>query len=208
MNLKDSFRYMNHLTDLFEETLVELNDSDILMNTKEIHLRKKSNPNADDETIENVNKSNKAYTAKELLKLTDIIMEEMEFTSKAITSAKKETSIDIDQATTMNKKRQAEIARLKKLANLKASETRSRGMEYMLNNENNQVPYYYDITVVKTIDFDRNDVKKKIKKLSTICDETSVEIEKTLLMTEVDIIPKIDFTDTLEDLKEKLLETT
>ena len=81
-------------------------------------------------------------------------------------------------------------------------------MEYMLNNENNQVPYYYDITVVKTIDFDRNDVKKKIKKLSTICDETSVEIEKTLLMTEVDIIPKIDFTDTLEDLKEKLLETT
>ena len=29
MNLKDSFRYMNHLTNLFEETLVELNDSDI-----------------------------------------------------------------------------------------------------------------------------------------------------------------------------------
>ena len=125
-----------------------------------------------------------------------------------IFSAKKETSIDIDQATAMNKKRQTEIARLKRLANLKASETKSRGMEYMLNNENNQVPYYYDITVVKTIDFDRNDVKKKIKKLSTICDETSVEIEKTLLMTEVDIIPKIDFTDTLEDLKEKLLKTT
>ena len=208
MNLKDSFRYMNHLTDLFEETLMELNDSDILMNTKEIHLRKKSNPKADDETKENVNKSNKTYTAKELLKMTDIIMEEMEITSKAITSAKKETSIDIDQATAMNKKRQAEIARLKKLANLKASETKSRGMEFMLNNENNQVPYYYDITIVKTIDFDRNDVKKKIKKLSTTCDETSVEIEKTLLMTEVDITPKIDFTDTLEDLKEKLLKTT
>ena len=81
-------------------------------------------------------------------------------------------------------------------------------MEYMLNNENDQFTDYYDITVVETMAFDRNDVKKKIKKLSTICDETSVEIEKTLLMTEVDIIPKIDFTDTLEDLKEKLLETT
>ena len=44
MNLKDSFRYMNHLSDLFNLTLLELEDFNLLTNTKEVHLRQKSNP--------------------------------------------------------------------------------------------------------------------------------------------------------------------
>ena len=61
----------------------------------------------------------------------------------------------------------------------------------------------HDIEVVKTIDFDRNDVKKKIKKLSQTCDEVSMEIEKAMIMTNVDINPKFDFTDNLDDIIEK-----
>ena len=55
MNLKEAFRYMNFLDDLLNEAIEFLSEESFVTNTKEIHLKSKVNPDAEDEVFENVN---------------------------------------------------------------------------------------------------------------------------------------------------------
>lgn len=200
MNLKESFQYMNHLTDLLNFANRELRDNQLLTTTKETHYKSKVIENAKDEEI--IIDKDKSYTANQLLVIFDKIIEEMEVLSTAISEAKRSASIDIDSAASLNKKRQMELTTLKNMAGMKSTEEKKKGCDYTFNNERNQVPYYYDVKAVTTIDFDRNEVKKKIKTLSKKCDAISLEIDKVLITTNVDFNPTFDLTDTLEDIIE------
>lgn len=205
MNLKESFRYMNFLNTMINVVNTELlYDDQLLTTTKETHLRHRVNPDVEDEIIEDVAKSDKSYTANDLLLVYDKLINEVEKTAKAIAKAKKNMDFDMDYATSINKKRQTEIETLRKMSNLKAVERKDRGTGYKFNNEGNQVPYYYDIERVKVINFDRKEVKKKIKNLTEICDKTSEEIDKALINTEVKLKNAFDFADTLEDIIETI----
>lgn len=206
MNLKDSFRYMNHINEILEAADVSLYDTQLLTTTKEIHLKHAANADAEDDVIEDALPSNKPYTANDVLKTIDVLIEEMEIVSKAIADAKRTTIIDIDYSVSMNKKRQQEIKTLTTMACMKPQETKSRGTDYKFNNDGNQTQYYYDVKSVKTINFDRNEVKKKIKKLTKKSDEISTELDKIMIMTEVKVEPRFDFIDTLEDVIEKVKE--
>lgn len=55
MNLKEAFCYMNFLDDLLSEAINYLSQDSFVTNTKEIHLKSKVNPDAEDEVFENVN---------------------------------------------------------------------------------------------------------------------------------------------------------
>ena len=202
MNLKESFQYMNYLTDLFNNTTCQLRTWDVLTKTKETHYKSKAIKDVEDETIEN--EKQVKYDANKLLTITNKVMEEMETLSSAISKAKRSASIDIDAASSMNKKRQNEITTLKYMANIKSSETKKKGSAYTFNNDGNQTSYYYDVLSITTIDFNRNEVKKQIKALTQKADFVSNEIEKALINTEVDHTPVFDSTDTLEDLMENM----
>ena len=51
MNLKESFQYMNHLTDLLNLANRELRDNQLLTTTKETHYKSKVIENAKDQRL-------------------------------------------------------------------------------------------------------------------------------------------------------------
>ena len=128
------------------------------------------------------------------------VLEEKEKLSLAIVTAKKTTKIDIDHSIAMNKKRQEFVSSLNFMNGIKNRETKSRGTDYKFNQEGNQISYYYDIDEIITIDFDRNDIKGLIKKLTKQSDELSITLDGLLITTEVDYIPVLDINDSLEDI--------
>ena len=69
------------------------------------------------------------------------------------------------------------------------SESRMRrgaGKGYVFNKDGNQTPYCYDIEVVKTIDYDRNAVRRMQDTLSKTAADTSRALDEALVRTEVD----------------------
>ena len=86
------------------------------------------------------------------------------------------------------------------MSKVKSSENVTRGTGYKFNNDGVQSQYYYDVTSVTTINYDRNDVRNIIKKLSRETEETSLKVDVIQSTTEVNFEPKWDITDTLEDV--------
>lgn len=204
MNLKEAFRYMNFLENLMYEGFTFLDTEEFVTRTKEIHLRSKTNPDIEDEVIEDANPSEVDFNANTVIYLEEEILKERESLSKAISKAKQKSKIDIDLAIASNKKRQAFIGMLRELGKTKSSERIVKESGYKFNSEGNQVSYVYDVKKITTIDFDRNKVKKLIKTLSEQCDKVSCDIDRNMLNTEVEFEPKWALTDTIEDICEEL----
>lgn len=231
MNLKEAFRYMNFLDDLINKAMAYLSEDSFVTKTKEVHLKSKVNPDAEDEVFENVSpidtddefdfgdssKSSRRairdhstaldftkfnFDANKIIDLIGEILEEREKLSVAISKAKKSADVDIDVATSSNRKRQIFARRLGTMAKIKPSEIMLKGSDYKFNNEGNQVTYIYDIKQYTSIDFDRNKVKKLIKALSDKCDEVSSDIDRALIITDVEFEPKWSLVDTIEDICE------
>ena len=140
------------------------------------------------------------FTPMQIVDFAVKVLEEKEKLSLAIVTAKKTTKIDIDHSIAMNKKRQEFVSSLNFMNGIKNRETKSRGTDYKFNQEGNQISYYYDIDEIITIDFDRNDIKGLIKKLTKQSDELSITLDGLLITTEVDYIPVLDINDSLEDI--------
>lgn len=204
MYLKESFRYQNFLSDLLGIALDFLGDRGIIMTRKELHMRKKANPEAEDEEI--ITEKPVDYTADELISFVLFLTVEKEKLSAAISEAKKNAPIDIDTALAGNntRKRVAEV--LKDLAQRKSSETLTTNRDYKFNAEGNQVAYQYQTKVVLTIDYDRNKVKKISKDLALKSDELSTAIDKAMVEVEVEYVPEFNVNDSFEDVLEAFLE--
>ena len=200
MNLRESFQYMNFLDGKLEEIEWKLRDTKNVITIKETHMKSASNPNFQDEdkTIE----PDIEFEAVQLIDFMDVIMKEKTELSMAIHEAKNKAEVNLDHAISLNKAKQKQALILKRLIDLKTKEDEKRETAYMINNEGNQVPFYYPVKRVATINYDRNKVKKRYKAIKKECDEMSTLIDKIQINTEVVFDPKWDVFYTLEDMLE------
>ena len=200
MNLRESFQYMNFLDGKLEEIEWKLRDTKNVVTIKETHMKSASNPNFQDEdkTIE----PDIEFEAVQLIDFMDVIMKEKTELSKAIHEAKNKAEVNLDHAISLNKAKQKQAIILKRLIDLKTKEEERRETAYMINNEGNQVPFYYPVKRVATINYDRNKDKKRYKAIKKECDEMSTLIDKIQINTEVIFDPKWDVFYTLEDMLE------
>ena len=200
MNLRESFQYMNFLDEKLQDIEWKLRDTKNVVTIKETHMKSASNPNFQDEekTIE----PDIEFEAVQLIDFMDTIMKEKAELSKAIHEAKNKAEVNLDHAISLNKAKQKQALILKRLIDLKTKEDEKRETAYMINNEGNQVPFYYPVKRVATINYDRNKVKKRYKAIKKECDEMSTLIDKIQINTEVVFDSKWDVSDTLEDMLE------
>lgn len=200
MNLRESFQYMNFLDGKLEEIEWKLRDTKNVVTIKETHMKSASNPNFQDE--DKVIEPDIEFEAVQLIDFMDVIMKEKTELSMAIHEAKNKAEVNLDHAISLNKAKQKQAIILQRLIDLKTKEEERRETAYMINNEGNQVPFYYPVKRVATINYDRNKVKARYKAIKKECDEMSTLIDKIQINTEVVFDPKWDVSDTLEDMLE------
>lgn len=205
MYLKEAFRYQNYLNELISATTSYLNGGQYTTKTVQEHLRKKANPDAENETIDLSAERALAYTANQMVDFLQHLIDEKQKLTKAISEAKRGCSIDIDAEVANNRIRQSVAATLSRMGNMKPSERMTRAYAYKFNAEGNQVQYAYEVKEVTTIDFDRNKVKGISKKLIQCADEASTAIDKAMVELAVDYNPNYSVNDSFEDAIEQFL---
>ena len=199
MNLKESYRYSKFLDTLLEASYAFLNDKSFVTTTTEKHLRSKTYSEAQDETLV-VKKPDVDFDTNRLIDFVVEVLDERDRLLEAIALAKSKTEFNIDNAISMNKKKQSVARLFTKMAGIKPSESVSRGTGYRFNNEMNQVPYYYDIEKITEIDYNRNDVRNLAKKYFTQADEISSKIDAIEINTEVPFTCKWDVNDSFDNI--------
>ena len=199
MNLKESYRYSKFLDTLLEASYAFLNDKSFVTTTTEKHLRSKTYSEAQDETLV-VKKPDVDFDTNRLIDFVVEVLDERDRLLEAIALAKSKTEFNIDNAISMNKKKQSVARLFTKMAGIKSSESVSRGTGYRFNNEMNQVPYYYDIEKITEIDYNRNDVRNLAKKYFTQADEISSKIDAIEINTEVPFTCKWDVNDSFDNI--------
>ena len=201
MNLKESYRYANHLDTLLNTAYRYLQNKGFITTTKQNHLRSKANSEAIDEIVEVQKPYDVDFTPNDVIDFVVGVITEKELLADAIAKAKTGTEINIDNAVAMNKKKQAFVSVLNGIVNIKPSEKTTQGTDYKFNQQDgNQIRYYYNIEETTTINFDRNDVKSLIKKYSKECDDISAKLDAIEINTIVEHTQKYDINDTFEDL--------
>ena len=200
MNLKESYRYANYLDSLLRRAYSYLNSNGFVTTTVEEHLRSKSNPDVDDERIEVKSPYDVEFTPNDVINFVVKVLNEKEKLSDAIVKAKSTTEIDIDNAVAMNKKKQQFVGVLNEIADIKPSETKTTGKAYKFDINGEQKPYIYDVNRKTSINFDRNDVRKLVKKYLKETDEISSKLDLIEITTQVDIEPRFDVNDKFEEL--------
>lgn len=140
------------------------------MTVTEKHLRSKVVPEQADEDVDCSEKFYMAYNPMTVLRAWHALMEE-----------------------------KARRRFLKTLARLSEQRSTSRmkrgaGKGYVFNKDGNQPPYCYDIEVVKTIDYDRNVVRRMQEALSKTAADTSRALDEALLNVQVDYTLQLSIT--------------
>ena len=200
MNLKESYRYANYLDSLLRRAYTYLGNTGFVTTTVEEHLRSKSNPDVDDETIEVQKPYDVEFTPNQVIDFVVKVLDEKEKLSEAIAEAKSTTEINIDNAVAMNKKKQGFVSVLNGIADIKPSETKATSKSYKFDINGEQKPYVYDVNRKTSIDFDRTDVRNLIKKYLKETDEISAKLDLIEITTQVDFTPIWDINEKFEEL--------
>ena len=200
MNLKESYRYANYLDGLLSTAYTYLRNKGFVTTTVEEHLRSKSNPDVEDETIEVQKPFDVEFLPNDVIDFVVKVIEEKEKLSESIAEAKSTTEINIDNAISMNKKKQGFVSVLNGIADIKPSETKTTAKGYKFDINCEQKPYVYDVNRKTIIDFDRTDVRNLIKKYLKETDEISAKLDLIEITTQVDFIPKWDINEKFEEL--------
>ncbi len=200
MNLKESYRYANYLDGLLSTAYTYLSSKGFVTTTVEEHLRSKSNPEVEDETIEVQKPFDVEFTPNDVIDFVVKVIEEKEKLSESIAKAKSTTEINIDNAIAMNKKKQGFVFILNGIADIKPSETKTTSKSYKFDINGEQKPYVYDVNRKTSIDFDRTDVRNLIKKYLKETDEISAKLDLIEITTQVDFAPTWDVNEKFEEL--------
>ena len=200
MNLKESYRYANYLDGLLSTAYTYLRNKGFVTTTVEEHLRKQSNPDVENETIEVQKPFDVEFKPNDVIDFVVKVIEEKEKLSESIAKAKNTTDVNIDNAIAMNKKKQGFVSVLNGIADIKPSETKttSKGYKFDINGE--QKPYVYDVNRKTSIDFDRTDVRNLIKKYLKETDGISANLDLIGITTHVHLIPKWDINEKFKEL--------
>lgn len=200
MNLKESYRYANYLDGLLSTAYTYLRNKGFVTTTVEEHLRSKSNPDVEDETIEVQKPFDVEFLPNDVIDFVVKVIEEKEKLSESIAKAKNTTDVNIDNAIAMNKKKQGFVSVLNGIADIKPSETKTTSKSYKFDINGEQKPYVYDVNRKTSIDFDRNDVRNLIKKYLKETDEISAKLDLIEITTQVDFVPAFDINSKFEEL--------
>ena len=205
VTLKKSFEIQNYLTQLLNSALNILSYNDNITTTKQNHLRTKSYKDATDEEVVVKKNLEIPYSVNQLIAFVDILMSEMDKLSVAINKGKCHDEKYFDAMIAMNNKKRSVLRRYEVMAQLKPTETVVKGIGEKFNEAGEQVTYKYDIEQVTTIDYDRNEIKKKVSKLRKELEETSDAIDAMQLSVMVDYEPIFEIGESLEDVIENLV---
>ena len=200
MNLKESYRYANYLDGLLSTAYTYLRNKGFVTTTVEEHLRKQSNPDVENETIEVQKPFDVEFKPNQVIDFVVRVLNEKDKLSEAIAEAKSTTEINIDNAISMNKKKQAFVSVLNGIADIKPSEIKTTSKSYKFDINGEQKPYVYDVNRKTSIDFDRNDVRNLIKKYLKETDEISAKLDLIEITTQVDFVPTWDVNEKFEEL--------
>ena len=200
MNLKESYRYANYLDNLLSTAYTYLRNKGFVTTTVEEHLRKQSNPDVENETIEVQKPFDVEFKPNQVIDFVVRVLNEKDKLSDAIAEAKSTTEINIDNAISMNKKKQGFVSVLNGIADIKPSETKTTSKSYKFDINGEQKPYVYDVNRKTSIDFDRTDVRNLIKKYLKETDEISAKLDLIEITTQVDFVPAFDVNSKFEEL--------
>jgi len=202
ITLKKSFELQNYLSQLLNNALCVLSLNDNITTTKQKHLRKKSYSEAEDEEIIVKKSHDFQFTINDLVKFIDVLIKEIDKLTTAVNDAKYYNGKNFDAMIAMNNKKRNILRRYEMMASLKPTESIIKGQAEKFNEAGEQVTYRYDIEQVTTIDYDRNEIKKKVSQLRKEVDETSDAIDAMQLQSMVDYDPIFEIGDNLEDVVE------
>ena len=127
------------------------------------------------------------------------LIEERDKLTAAISQAKASIGFDLDAAVETNKFRQTVARNANMMLRYKATKRTERGTDYKFNAEGNQTPYYYDIEVVTTENFNRAQAKATVRDIVTKADEVSTAIDAALINTQVGYEAPFSVNDSFDD---------
>lgn len=197
MNLKESFRYQNFLGSLLSSAASSLTDVQHCLTTTKTHLRNKANEDAEDVT-EQVD-IGEFHKNDDVLRFMLYLIDEREKLTTAIGRAKASIGFDLDAAVETNKFRQTVVRNINMMLRYKVSKRTERGTDYKFNAEGNQTPYYYDIEVVTSENFDRAQAKAAAQSVIAKADEVSAAIDTALINTQVEYAVPFNVNDSFDD---------
>lgn len=199
MHLKDAFRYQNTLSRLVDQSVDFLSRKANVTLVKQEHMRKKANPEAEDEIVQVERDRSLPQDNNTVVAFLEHLMEEKSRLSAAIARAKADCGFDLDTELANNRTRQRVTACLNNMARIRSEERTVSGRAYKFNADGEQVPYSYDVKQVTSIDFDRNVVRAMAKRYQEASDDTSTKIDRLMVDVEVDYAPEFAPTDSLDD---------
>ena len=199
MNLKESYRYANYLDGLLSTAYTYLRNKGFVTTTVEEHLRKQSNPDVENETIEVQKPFDVEFKPNDVIDFVVKVIEEKEKLSESIAKAKDTTDVNIDNSIAMNKKKQGFVSVLNGIADIKPSEKVVNGTGYKFNQEGNQVKYFYNVKQITSIDFDRKNIRNLIKKYAKETDDISTKLDLIEVTTNVEYDPLFNINDNFEE---------
>lgn len=212
LNIKEACRYQNFLDSVINTLSNYIRDTDNAIKITEIHLKSKNNSDAEDEILDKTTERQFDCSVVDIAYLINNLIGEKCKLSNAIEHAKRGIVINVDnQEFTLdsaleNAKRCRTLSgNIKVLTNLKSRGSKKSGSDYKFNVEGNQIRYVYDVEVVTTIDYDRNNIIKLYKKLVDKADKLSNKIELAMLQDVVDYEMIYDLHDSVEEIVEKYL---
>lgn len=202
MNLKEAFRFQNKLQSLMDEAQMILGMDANIINVENTYLRSKVMDGAEDEKMVVAKPSEFADKITEVAQFLSYLLGERETLYVAIRKAKDALDIDMDSETSLNAKRQ-DLARIyRRMADMRNSEelVTGGGTGYRFNQEGNQVRYLCDVKRVKTINFDRNVIRKLATGLNKKADEVSATLDRCLVTSTVDYELPFDVNDSFAEI--------
>lgn len=200
ITLKKSFELANYYEELVKKAYIYL-DPRYVVKTVEKHFKSKSYSAAEDEVIEVPREVNldERITNNVLIDFCGYMLGEICRLNDAVEKAKNAAEESFDTLVANNAVKHRLIERLRTLAEIKSSEIKKDGIAYKFNETGDQVRYSYPMEIVKTIDFDRNAVKKQLNKLRAETEEISEKIELMKLNIQVDYDGIFTRGDSFED---------
>ena len=204
MNLKEAFRYQNKLEGLLEDAQRVITYSDAGFIVTKTHHISAADKDAEDK-IEVVEKESE-YKVDDVITCINSLLIEKGKVATAAFMAKTNLDFCLDAAIVSNKSTQTACRYIRNmLEKVRETKTKTQGTGYKFNAEGNQAPYYYDIDVVKTEDFNRENIKSIMRSMIDSADKVSAKIDEAMVTTHVDFEPLFDMNDTFDDIMERFV---
>jgi len=213
ISLKESFRILNILDQHTSSLLSYISNKSNSLKVEEIHLKSKVTENID-ETIDQTTERQYKCSVTDISFLISQLINEKLVLSLAIENAKKSLFLDwqengenltLDTGILFAKKNRELSNSLKYLLDLKPSETKSQGKDFVFNVEGNQTEYKYPIEKKVSLDFERNTINILYKQMLNRANTLSTQIEKAMMEEIVEFVPVYDILSSTSEIVEEYL---